>query len=258
MLGLFLIVLLLALGMAAVFWAGSAVVQGYLYSEPAAGLWWRSAAAGASVGMFLGLWCLIESKWPGRYDTLFNFSSGEEKEFPRFWSLRKGGPGPEEEILFQRRHDERGRLHYMDRDNREWRRSDSGQVVAVIVDEDGAKKRFEAERNPDGTFLIRPNEPLRFVEVDGQHRVMTETAIGRVTSSQTGVLVGNLAWNLLHFLVWFLCLWLLLRYQWAHALGLALAFWLAMSLTIWPVLQERVKAATGSPTALQSSEKGRI
>jgi hypothetical protein len=246
MLGLLLLLLMLALGTAAILWAGSAVIQGYWYSAAATGLWWRSAAAGGAVGVFLGLWCLIEGNWPGRFDTLFKFSAGEEKEFRRFWAVRKAGSGPEEETLYQLRHDERHRAHYVDRDNREWRRSDAAQAVAIVVEEDGDKKRFEAERPPDGS--------VRFVEAGGKRRVMTDDAVGRVTSPQTGLLLGNLLWNLLHVVVWFVCLWLLLEYHWTHALGLAVVFWLAVSLMVWPLLQRQVTATTGPKPAAVAAQ----
>jgi hypothetical protein len=46
----------------------------------------------------------------------------------------------------------------------------------------------------------------------------------------------NLLLNFGFLAVWFLCLWLLLRFQWSHALGLAVVFWLVMVLIIMPMI----------------------
>ncbi|HMC63794.1 MAG TPA: hypothetical protein VKI65_02535, partial [Gemmataceae bacterium] len=47
-------------------------------------------------------------------------------------------------------------------------------------------------------------------------------------------------------------LWLLLRFQWSHALGLAVVFWLVMTLLILPMLRtQMIKLAQqrATPTA---------
>ncbi len=41
--------------------------------------------------------------------------------------------------------------------------------------------------------------------------------------------------------MWFLSLWLLLRFQWPHALGLAVAFWLVM-LFILPMILTKAES----------------
>jgi hypothetical protein len=55
---------------------------------------------------------------------------------------------------------------------------------------------------------------------------------------------ANLLLNFLHLGVWFACLWLLLRFQWGHALGFAVVLWLALTLTILPMLFTKTEAAS--------------
>jgi hypothetical protein len=70
----------------------------------------------------------------------------------------------------------------------------------------------------------------------------------------------NLLLNFGFLAVWFLCLWLLLRFQWSHALGLAVVFWLVMVLIIMPMIlkpaesvrKERLPPKT-TPTATSPS-----
>jgi hypothetical protein len=247
MLGVLLIVLVVAAGVAVLVAAGTLIIQGYLYSEPVGGLAWRAPAVGAAAGLFFGLWCGLEAKAPGRYDTLWNFSPREVKEFDRFWSERTTGP-TKTEIVYRRERGERGTPRYVDPDGRPWRRSDNGLMTAVIVEEDGQKKRFEAPLNPDKTFRLDENGQVQYAEAGGDGRVMSEAALGQVTRTRAGLLVGNLLINLAHLLVWFLAIWLLLQFQWPHALGLAAIFWLVFSLTVWPVMQERVRRAATQPT----------
>jgi hypothetical protein len=248
MLGLLLTLLLVAVGVAVLLAAGTVVIQGYLYSEPADGLEWRAPAAGAAVGLFFGVWCLLEARAPGRYDTLFNFSDRDVTRVDQFWSERTGERG-KEEVPYRRGYSDRGRVIYVDPEGRPWRRSDNGLMTAIIIEEGGQRRRFEAEMNPDGTFHVEPNRPLRYDEVGGRGRVMTADAPGEFVTTRYGLLVGNLLLNLAHFLVWFACFWLLLRFQWSHAFGLAVVFWLAFALLVWPVLQAQVRKATAAAPA---------
>ncbi len=249
MLGLLFILLVLAAAVAVLLAAGTAIIQGYVYEEATDGLEWRAPAAGGVIGLFFAVWCILEANAPGRFDSLVNFSPRDTTSFDRFVSERVNERGTQE-VPYRRARDDRGRVIYVDPDGRPWRRSDNGMMTAIIVEEDGVRTRFEAERNPGGTFHVEPNQPLRYVEQGGARRVMTDNALGEVSVTRYGLLLGNLALNLLHLLAWFACFWLLLRFQWSHALGLAVIFWLVFAVLVWPVLQQRVKRATATPAAV--------
>ncbi len=70
----------------------------------------------------------------------------------------------------------------------------------------------------------------------------------RRVTPRTGRSLGTVLLNLVHLLVWFGCLWLLMRFQWGHALALAAAAWLLMSFVvpamILPQALKREPAAT--------------
>ncbi len=51
----------------------------------------------------------------------------------------------------------------------------------------------------------------------------------------------NLLLNGLHLVVWFACLWLLLRFQWPHALGMALVCWLVVTVIVIPPLLNKAE-----------------
>ena len=238
MLGTLLLLLLLTVGVGVLFAAGTLVIQGYWYSRPVEGIAWRSAVAAVIVGAYFGLWCWLEAQWPGRYETLLRFNPTETKEFDKIWSVRTGERGTEE-ILFTRSHDARGRVVYLSPDGRPWQRSgEGGMMTTIIVEEDGERRRFEAETEK-GAF----KDPLRYVEVGGRGRVMTGDALGEVTVTRWGWLVGNLLLNLAHLAVWFVGLWLVLEFQWPHALGLAAALAVSFAMVVWPLIRDQVPHA---------------
>jgi hypothetical protein len=250
---------LLFLGLALFFWAGTLFFQAYIYSQPAGHLYWRGPVAALVVTGFFGLWAMIDYKSVGdanrgKYRTVFEMSSSEDVDYPKFWSVRKGG-----ETLYVKHKTARGtefreagpdgkvRL-----DGKVWKRSDTeGVVEAVVVEEkDGAKSRFNADLTPDGKFNVKQGQAVRYVEADGRHRVMTDDYIGTIHTFERSLFFKNIALNLLHLGVWFLCLWLLLQFQWSHAFGLAIIFWLVFTLAIPPLLDKaeaRAKEKAASP-----------
>jgi hypothetical protein len=153
------------------------------------------------------------------------------------------------EVLYKVQKDARGRTEYVS-GNKHWARSDADGVMQAIIveDADGQKFRFEAEMN-EGKFKAAPGQPVRYVEVDGKGRVMTDDYIGRVSIPHHGKDFANLFLNFLHIGVWFACLWLIMRFQWSHALGFALVLWLAVTLTVLPMLLRTTEQAARQKTA---------
>src|SRR5207245_11407013 len=88
----------------------------------------------------------------------------------------------------------------------------------------------------DKKFKTVPGEPVRYVETDGRGRVMTETYIGTLPVSHWGTSLAKILLTLIHLGLWFAGLWLLLHFQWGHALGLAVVLWLTLSLTVLPII----------------------
>src|SRR5262249_34694774 len=79
-------------------------------------------------------------------------------------------------------------------------------------------------------------QPVRYLESGGRGRVMEERTLGRLFMFRWNLFVVNILLNVVHLIVWFVALWLLLRFQWSHALGLALIFWIVSSFAILPML----------------------
>lgn len=229
MFGLIVIYVLMALALAVLLWAGTLWFQGYIYSEPAGELYWRGPAAGVALTLFLALWGYLDYRAPGHYPGQLFFYGGELKDFKELRVLYQG-----KETLYKLRKNAQGQPDYRDDQNRPLPRHPD----AVVIDDGGEKVRFEAERDQDKKFKLNQGQ-LRYL--DNRGREMSESNLGRLTISRPGRLAVNLLLNLLHLAVWFLCLWLLLRFQWTHALGLAVLFWLVLTFTVLPMILERVE-----------------
>jgi hypothetical protein len=266
MLLLLLVLLVVGFALAVALWLGAVWLQGYIYNEPSLGLEWRAPAAGAALMVFLALWCLVNYRWgnPATGDVPFSawwdFTAADywpPKGFPQFISIKNG-----QETVYVARHKVGGgTVEYRDQaTQRPWTRESGGVVEAVVIEENGQKVKFLADLTPDHKFRT---EPARYLE-EGGSRVLTEEDVkaGQIRRFYGGRLAVYFIFNLLHLAVWFACLWLLLRFQWSHALGLAVVLWLVMMLAVWPLLVTRTSVAVRqkpvpSPVALRSDSDGR-
>jgi hypothetical protein len=248
-----LIMLLTWAGLVVLLWAGTLWFQDYIYSEPAEGLAWRAPAAASVLALFLALCCLIDSRSTARYFSPIEFSASDVQTFPELWAVRDG-----KKIRYTLGKDERGRLVYLDNQRKPLPRP----VDEVIVKEDGEEVVFKPELDDEGHYkrekvksLIGPNleKPLRYLDDHG--RVMTEDRLGEISQFRWGVFLSFWFLNLLHLGLWFSCLWLLLRFQWSHALGLSLIFWLAMTTLMVTLVLPNVEHHTPSPAAAGQNSK---
>jgi hypothetical protein len=229
-LGLLFVFVVIFLASAVVLWGGTFVLQAYIYSNPSPDLYWRAPLAAAVVTAFLGFWTMLDYRRPGSFNTLFEFSARDDQAYDKFWSVKN-----KQEILYVSHKTGQGRTEYRDPQGKPWVRSDTeGLVEAIVVEEpDGRKTRFVAETQ-DGKFSAKQGEPVRYRE-EGGKRIMTDQYIGKLSATRWGLVIGNILLNFGHFIAWFVVLWLLLRFQWPHAFGLALALW-AMFMFVLPAL----------------------
>jgi hypothetical protein len=246
-LSLILIVLLIALVLTLLLAGWTLWFQGYIYTEPATGIAWRAPAAGGALLLFLTLWVVLDYRAPGRHRTLFEFSAVDSKQYDKMTVVT----GNTKET-FRLGKDARGRDVYRNA-NPSARPNLPSRPDKIIVQEDGKETVYEPERDARGNFKPRPNEGLRYVEQGGS-RYMVEGNLGQVSTFYTGRLLGNLLLNALHLGVWFVVLWLLLRFGWSVALVQAVVFWLVMTLFVLPpVLTQAEKVA--QERAVERGEK---
>lgn len=237
---LLLTLLVAGLALAVILYVGSMFLQGYIYTEPSEGMTWQAPAAAVALGGFLTVWCLFVANSatasPGDipYDTLFRFSPHIDmvavpvKEITAVTSDGK-------RIVYQTKRLDQNRYLYIDKAfylttgrERGW---NPDKVTAVLLTHDGQEMFFEVQPAKEGgyrTYLHRPSG-YAMEEFDAG-----PTGVPR--AFRYGRFLFNLTLNLLFLVVWFVCLWVILRFQWSHALGLALCFWLVLELAILPML----------------------
>jgi hypothetical protein len=242
MLTILLTLLIVAVGLLALLWTGTLVAQGYIYDSPTDGLHWRAPAAAGLLTAFLFVWMVIEYRRPNSTDTIFNFSGLRSAEFNKFISVRKNEANQEQEIAYERQTMGPDRIRFLDKNGRVWERSSSGMMVAIVIDENGEKKRFNAEIKNGKFAPQRPNQPLRYYE-EGGRRYIAENDLGKVYSKSFGAMAFSWFLNLVHLGLWFGALWPLLRFQWPHALGFAALCWLVVTLALLPYMFGRARDA---------------
>jgi hypothetical protein len=254
--GLLLTFVVFFLGLSVFLWAGTLFFQAYIYSEPAAQLFWRAPAAAAAFTLFLALWCRLDYSNPGRYNTIFDWNDPRDD----VWVEKFIGVKNKKEIVFSRKKEKANKVVYRDELGNAWRKADTEGVMEAIIieDKDGEKIRFEVELI-DGKFKPVPRgETIVYKEVGGKKREMHEDDVGRLTTMLWGVAVLNLFFNILHGAVWFAVLWLILRFQWSHALGFAFVFWLVASFFLPPLFAKVEAAAKAAPRAAATTHNSQL
>jgi hypothetical protein len=250
---LIVIVLVVWVALSLLLAAWTLFFQGYIYSEPVSAIYWRAPAAGTALTVFVVLWMILDYRSvqergdEGRYQPLHNFSYRDTETYEHLWIIRDGK---------KEQYDWRGN-QYVNKSGRTLPERPTKVIASHKAD--GDEHVFEPKRDEKGNFKIEKDQPLRYYEKDNPSRYMEEGYLGRISITHFSWLVMNLLLNFGFLAVWFVSLWLLLRFQWSHALGLAVVFWLVMLLFIMPMIlkkaedvrKERLPPKT-TPTARQT------
>lgn len=208
-------------------WGVTQFGQGALYEEPVTQLYWRAPAAAGGVTALLLIWCLLNymASTPEitdpPYPTLFSMTTEVTGDPVReFWVVKAGMPPVRYALRMS------GGVHpvaeYFDENNAKFGAVQIRETETVILKENKEDVRFQAEAAQTGVMA----DEKRWVEEGGKRHL---TPNGRVTTPRAGRSAMTVVLNLLHLGVWFLVLWLVLRFQWPHALGLAAATWVIMT-----------------------------
>ena len=251
-LNLWLLLAVVAVGLMVLLWVGGMFVQGYIYTEPAPQMVWAAPAAGALLAVFFAWWCYAVAGSPDArpedipYDTIFRFSPRVEmvtKPVKELWAIKANG----EKTLYRFHPSAQlGVAQYKDATTqRPW---NGNGVKAIEVKHDGETFRFEEVQVTKGEFPRFENEK------GWRMKVFESGPTGKPDIVRKGRLLANVFFNLMHFLLWFVCLWLLLRFQWAHALGFGFCLWLAFTLAVLPMmLGYAAQIAQRSATSVQAA-----
>jgi hypothetical protein len=260
-----LMVLAVGLGLTALLWIGSAFAQGYLYTEPNPGIAWQAPAVGGGLTLFLMLWCVLNATASGAtasqvpFDALFRAQTTDDydrKPAARIWSYEKGRKKPVEYVYspqvggkkWDYKVPERAKnfKHVPGEDVPEvgtvWR---PDKVEAIeIPDKNDKSQKVRFERRIPADKNDRPPYP-EFVSADGWV-MKAENNIGLPSAGTWGRFLVIVFLNVFHLALWFVGLWLVLRYEWFHALLLGGVLWFIMTVAVVPMLLNRAGAVAES------------
>lgn len=247
------LILLLTFGvLTALLWGGTRLIQGALYENVEPDLNWRAPAAAGVITAFLGAWALFNysAAEPGQtdlpFDTIFNFTTEKVADRPVPGFTAVGGKTKEEY-----RSNDVGKLlpEYRGPDKKLWSAQERIDVDKVLVREGDREVEFKAvvKTGPNNVQYVE-----RFVEEGGRSYLDAES-FGRIMTPRGGGWFVRVLLNVLHLGVWFGCLWALLRFQWSHALWLALAMWLVMTFVAPYILVAGAKAKGPKPVPAQAA-----
>ena len=238
---LILVFAMVAIVLAVAFYVGTYFFQGMLYTEPTPGLNWQAPVAGVVMAAFFTGWCFLITRSDATeggipYDAIHRFVAKVEMikdpnlTAEKIWAIRSDGKS----TFYTVRINDNLKPEYIDAQKKPWR---PGGVVAIELEHNGQKVRFDVGPANDGGY--RP-----FTSSTGWTMNEYDNGPdGRPTQFQWGRFLANLSLNLIHGVLWFVCLWLILRYQWDHSLGFALILWLVMTVGMLPMLlDESAKA----------------
>jgi hypothetical protein len=228
-------------------WAGTVFFQGYIYTEPSQEVYWQAPAAAGALALFLTLWCLLivntepDNNTDIHYNTIFNFSPRADKykePVEKIVVKRKGEPKP---IKIEREKTPQGYRY---------KGFPPAGVISFETITKDEKMTFVPGAKSEG------NGYDEFVSDGWFMKVYESGPTGIPEAFFMGRFFLSLFLNFFHLALWFVCLWLILRFQWAHALGFGFVMWLIMTLVILPMLLEQ--AAIVAQKATPAPKQGRL
>jgi hypothetical protein len=256
---LLLVFVLTGMALTVILWVITVFLQGYYYTEPTSGIAWQAPAAGFGLSLFLTLWCFLivnnDSATPSDLptDTLFRFSPKLFMEPPKdLWAVRKGVKG---EIHYTLKKDWRpgSKAYYVEASLLAPRPWSSSGLEAIILKKGQESSRFLPIAGGEGAYYQEYADETGWII-----RVFPDGGPDRPYAFRTSLFLGNLLLNFTHLGLWFVAFGLVLRFQWGHALLLAIILWLVMTLAILPMLLDQAAAESVSRRAPASAPKADI
>ncbi len=99
-----------------------------------------------------------------------------------------------------------------------------------MLDINGESREFKRVKNTGSSYP-------EFVDDKGwSMKDFGDGPDGTPSAFRWGRFLMNLFLNFGFFLAWWLCLWLLMRFQWSHAFGLAFVLWIFFLFSVMPML----------------------
>ena len=217
--------------LAAVLFVLSRFLQRAIYEQVPESLWWR-ALAGAGILWAVGLVfpslfnAASSLRWPVNLDDMFFLRAAPAQQTVFTELLVPDDSG--RQVRYRRTTSPAGRVEFRDEQNRPM----PGTPLEVIaVTQDGHQRRFQVVTDAQG-YIDRRRGTAYYR--DEQGREVPESALytGEEQEGGYGQFFVTVVGDLLLFAAWFAVLWLVMLFQWPHALLLAVPAYFAWGLTM--------------------------
>jgi hypothetical protein len=233
-LSLLLVLLVLWLVLVIALAAWTIWFSGYLYSEPTGEIYWRAPAAGAAVLFALVVWVWTDYRSQGRHPVFWSATESADKPDPYKEIRTLNADGVEEVYYFHKQADGKGQ--YRTQANKPL----TARPQQILVYEGDEKITYEPDRDAKGNFKPASDGLVHYRDQRG--RELVEGAFyARTLPGGGSRTLSVLVLHVLLLIAWFLAFWLLLRFQWAHALGQALVLWAVMLMFVMPPVLSRAE-----------------
>jgi|GEM_PF-1405612 len=230
-----LLVVLVYLALAALLFGVSRFIQGVFYTEVPTTLWWRALIAAGIIWLValvipLGLGQAGAPRWPITFDEMLMLNEADAKV--SFFKELIVLDDSNRETRYRRVKAPNGLIEFRDEQQRPF--PVTPPEILAVPDE-GETVRLKVVKDPDG-YIDRRTGGAVYQDSEGNRIPEASFYTGSTESTGYGSMLLALFGDVLIFLVWFLVLWLVMLFQWQHALLIALpAFFiwgLAMNLVV--------------------------
>ena len=215
----------------------SLFLQAYLYNAPADRIYLRALVGGLAIALFLTGWTYINTRADrdNKYGAIHEFKPTGTVDVTKFEAIRRNRNKLETTVPYGKTLGEKEFRSELDKSPFRVNTSDY-ITVAFLVKEEGKTEatRFDAVLESDLLYdsklekkTFREKGGPRFIEDDG---------IGTIVAPSGGVIFLALLINLLLIVVWFVVFWLVMKFTWPHALGLAVVLGVVIILIAMPLI----------------------
>jgi hypothetical protein len=169
---------------------------------------------------------------------------------------RKTGPDKDGEVVpYELKRESTTKFTYISRVGKPHPWQPDGVIAIEIQKPDESKLRFDlvpTEESANRNFVSKDGWVITELPGAGGGPIVVPYKF------RWGRWFINLFFNFGHLIVWFLGLWVILRFQWSHALGFAVVMWLAATLIYVPLLLEYAGTAAVSRRGPATAMLGNI
>jgi hypothetical protein len=231
-------VMLLAV-LAVLFLVGGLFAQSYIFTTPTEGMVWRAPTAAAIMTLFFTIWCGLVTSNPDAkpgdipLTTAFNFhlrSSMFKEPVKEIWAYLHDNPTPIRYVKRQRVEFGGPKDFYQNAADPTKTFTPVGVDAVEIETASGKKEKFIQVKEDDQSWF-RSDEGWR-LEYDRE-------ISGNPTRANWGLLFANLLLNFVHLALWFVCLWLILRFSVGWSALFAAILWGLMTIAVLPMLLDQ-------------------